>query len=415
MKRSGKAKRARAYSAEEVRERGEEEILKRREEFARQFEYLRFSSAVRDSSFDTGKELYSYSDSRAFAELSENESKNAWKKPAGIVLILMGAFMLFWFCFSLVYRLCTEAEKGKVMLSMLPSFFVAAVTAAILLISVFGKWGEFFRFAFRHNLVRGRGGTARRQLARLYADYCRADENKPTETAFFVYERAVVLLLGGNRYVFAREDTSLKVKPEDGALLLCFTLGGLSLDFPYALPKNEYVRLKRALRERMSTERAVGSGKTYDKYGRRTYGGYSLGSVCAGAFFATVILAAACLMIAAHYLWLPSFPPFVGIFFIGGAGLAYCNTFHHISFVNDVLLPLIFGLILLIVPLWAYAWIERTVYDNPLTVAYFFTHCTPFGAAATFLAAMGVYVLCFVCGRFADYVRFGTTNEVGTG
>jgi len=72
MKRSGKAKRARAYSAEEVRERGEEEILKRREEFARQFEYLRFSSAVRDSSFDTGKELYSYSDSRAFAELSEN-------------------------------------------------------------------------------------------------------------------------------------------------------------------------------------------------------------------------------------------------------------------------------------------------------------------------------------------------------
>lgn len=406
-----KAKRTRAEREEEERERREAQILKRKEEFARQFEYLRFSSAARDSSFDTGKELYSYSDSRAFAELSENEGKNAWKKPAGFSLILICAFMIVWFCFSLIYRLCTEAEKGKVVLSMLPPLLVVAVFTAILLISVFGKWGKFLRFAFRHNLVRGHDAAERRRLAELYEDCVRADGNKPMETAFFVHERAVVLLLGGNRYVFAREDTSLRVKLENGALLLDFTLGGISLDFPYALPKGEYVRLKRALRERMSTEREAGSGKTYDRYGKRTYGGYSLGSVCAGAFFATLILVAACLMIAAHYLWLPSLPPFVGIFFIGAAGLAFCNTFHHIPAVNDVLLPLIFGLLILIMPLWAYAWIERTVYDNPLTVAYFFTHCTTFGAAATFFAAIGVYVLCFVFGRIVDYVRFGKADK----
>ena len=400
-----KPKGPRLTPQEQYARQKEEEI----ETLRRQYGYLRMAPSALDSSFDTGNEIYSYSDSLAFAEFSDEEREQMWKKPQGMILIVLSAIFPAWLLFSFIYRMVTEANKGSVALDMLPSFFVIGVAVAIMLISAFGKWGSFLRFVFRHNLARPRDAFSRRNMQALMEDYNRVDENKRREMSVSVRQRAVVFTLAGEQYVFPREKVQVRVKLVNGALALDFSIDGLTLDFPVHLPKKEYAPLKRAFRERMNTVReGKAVEREHDDKGKRLYGGYTLGSVCTGTFFALVILAAAIMLIVAHYLWLPSLPPFVGIFFVGAAGLALCNTYGHIPVVNEVLLPLIFSLILTAIPFWANLWIETEVFGNAFTFVYVVTHCTPYGAGFTFLMSMGIYGIIFSVEKAIEYARFGS-------
>lgn len=391
----------------------ERETLERQlqEEYAAcsQYRYLRMAPSALDFSYDTGKEIYSYSDCRGFAEFSPKEQKQMWKKAQCLVLIVLSALLTVWLLFSFIYRLVTETDQTEVVLSMLLSFVFVAVGVAIMLISAFGKWGGFLRFVFRHNLARPRDATSRRNLANLANDYHRVNKYKNIETAIFVCEHAVVILLYGEKFVFKRDAVNLRVKLLNESLELTFEIDGLTLDLPIFLPKKEYVPLKKAFGEHLNYHKKT-LQKECDKKGRRLYGGYTLGNVVTSALFASLILAAAILLIVAHYKWLPSIPPFLGIFFIGAAGLAFCNTFHHIPVVNEVLLPLIFSLILTVVPFWANVWMEVNIEHNAFTLVYFLTHCTPFGAGATFLTCMGIYAFVFSVGKAIDYARFGSVK-----
>lgn len=409
MKKKRKTHKPSAASATTERE-GEykEEEL----EFARrQFGYLKMSSAACDIPFEKGKEVYSYSSSRPFGEISDYDKEYARKTPAGIALFVLAALLILWLVFSFIYRMATEVNTGSVLLSMLPSFFVVAVAAAIMIISALGAWGVFIRFGFRHNLVRPHDAYSRHNIEALKREYRRADEGKAYETSISVRERAVIFMLLGDCYAFTREEVRLSVKLVNGALSLTFFMGGLSFEFPLQLPKSEFVPLKKAFRANMEVERAERSiEKEHDEKGKRLYGGDTLGSLIVSSFFASLILAAAILLIVAHYKWVPGIPPFLGVFFIGGAGLAFCNTFHHIPAVGEVGLPLVFSVILAVIPFWAFVWMETEVFGNAFTARYFFTHCTPYGAGFTFLTAMGVYAFIFSVIKAIDYARFGTAK-----
>ena len=142
--------------------------LRRREEFEKNYDkrtYDECSELVKGQSFadchgELGKLLYSYSDARTWIDLPKGQKFRKSFCFQKIFLSALALLLCAWFITALVYQLCTTTNVGKTLLYLLPSFIIIAVCTAILLISVFEGWENFLRWAFKHNLVRGRGAFA---------------------------------------------------------------------------------------------------------------------------------------------------------------------------------------------------------------------------------------------------------------
>ncbi len=410
-KKNRKARMAENRAAREASEEAERELheyTRRYEEFARGYDYLRGASGAAGFGAASGKILYEFSDSRTWLDFSKQKKRAIAKSAHGILLFSLAGLLVVWLIFSFIYRMSTEANKGSVALSMLPSLLVVGACAAILVISVLGVWGNFTRFALSRGL-HGRGDRAR--IEAMKADFARADGNKRYENAITVYKDHVCFILYGNKYVFQKSAVLLEVSRDQGQLFPAFYIDGVKTEFPATIPADEFFLLNKAFRGKVKTVRANTQAEIgYNDKGQRLYGGYTLGSVIAGTVMSCVVLTAGILVTVAHYLWIREIPPFLGLFFVGGAGLAFCNTFSHIPFINRAGLPFVFAVILTVFPPWFLVWIEVNGMGHAFTLAYLLTHCTPHAAGLIFLSAMGIYALCFSIAQAADYMRFGANK-----
>ncbi len=393
-------------------ERELQKYARRYGELANGYAFLREASGAAEFSAASGKILYEFSDSRTWLDFSKQKKRAIVKSLHGGLLLALAALMVLWFIVSFTYRMVTEGDKGAVALSMLPSLLIVAVCAAILIISVLGDWGNFVRFVFSRGLVaRGKDAMERANLAAMRADLARADACKPYENAITVYRDYLCFILYGNKYVFKKQLVELEVKRMKDELSLAFYTDGVRTEFPASLPAGEFFLLNKAFGGKVKTIRSNTAADTgYNEKGQRLYGGDTLGSVIAGAVMSCVVLAAGVAVTAAHYLWIPEIPPFLGLFFVGGAGLAFCNTFHHIPVIDIVGLPLVFSVILMVFPPWMLVWIEGTLMGKEVTFLHVLLNCTPQAAGFVFLSLMGVYAFCFAINKAADYMRFGKSE-----
>lgn len=343
---------------------------------------------------DSDKVLYSYSDSRIWLDLSPAQKMRSRVDPHKIYLVSLAVLLGVWFVTSFIYRMCAESDKGLVALTMLPSFLIVAVCIAILLLSVYGLWGKFVRFALRNNLA----PKLQRYNGKLREELDRADNQRATESAITVTERYVVIKLLGEKFVFQKDALSVKVKKVLRNLQITFDIDGQTLEFPAAVPISEYVPLKKSFVNRMQTERTVSASIDMKKF---------ILKEIPAIFFALLILTAAILLVVAHYLWVPGIPPFLGIFFIGAAGLAFCNIFSVIPVVGQLGFPFLFAFIFLVIPPYAYVWFETEIFHNPITFVYVVTHCSVYAAGFAFFWLMGFYCLANFVSKTVDYIRFG--------
>ena len=361
------------------------------------------------------KILYEFSSARTMYDFSEKTAKNIIKHPQTIYLITVGFLLLAWVLFSLIYRLITEENKGAVMLGMVPSLILVAAVTAIVLITALGAWGEIARFALKRGL-HSRGDAADiRRIEAMKREFERADKNKPNENAITVTENYFTVTLSGRSRTFDKDKVKVRVQKLDGDLVAFISVEGeipFNIDFPERLPLEDFHKLKKALRERLSVIRVLPSSaeKERDGKGRRLYGGYRLGNVIVSFFMSCVILAAGVMLVVTHYLWVPGIPPFLGVFFALAAGLCFTNTFGHIPAVNVVVLPFIFSLTLLIVPPWIFVWYETTFAQNALTFWGVITHADVFPVGMMFFSAMGGMVLVFAVVKLIDFIRFGRSK-----
>ena len=345
---------------------------------------------------DLGKEKFAFSNCRTRYDFSPSQKKQIRRSPQGIVLVVLVGLLITWFFASLFYRAATE-DAGKVMLSMLPSFIIIAAITAIVLISYFGAWGNFLRFAYRHRLVRGSDAASRAMHRQTRAELGAADLNRLSEYAVTVYENYVAVALGGQRYNFDRNSVYLEVKMKNDELKLVFTIDGYSFEFLWGLPKRFYSDLRKTFGDRLTVQKDGGEEKPFSKVVAENIGFLGFGLCFTGV---------SVLLIVASYLWLP-IPPFLGVFFFLMSFFIYCNVLSEITIVSEIGVPLIFFLVLMIIPPWAYVWIEPHISGEPLTFIYFLTHCSPFAAGLSFFWFMGFFTLAFVISKIIDFKRFG--------
>ncbi len=359
------------------------------------------------------KILYEFSSARTMYDFSDETTKGIIKHPQTIYLITVNSLLLLWVLFSLIYRLVTEENKSGVFLSMLPSLILVAAVTAIVVISALGSWGKVARFALKHGLYSRRGDAVdRARLMAMKREFEHADRNKGRENAITVTEETVIITLYGRSHTFDKSRVLMQVQRFDGALMANFTIEDempIRMDFPERLPLDEWHKLKKALRDNLKTIRALPKmlEKETDDKGRRLYGGYTLGSVILSFIMSCVILTIGIMLTVAHYLWVPGIPPFVGVFFALMSGLCFTNTFQHIPAVNVVMLPLIFSIVLLVIPPWIFVWYETTLAQNALTFWGVLTHADVFPVGMMFFSAMGGMVLVFAIIKLIDFLRFG--------
>lgn len=400
----------RAWREEQAeKERELQECARRYSEFGSGYGYLREASGAADFSAASGKILYEFSDSRTWLDFSKQKRRSIAKSAHGIILLTLAGLLAAWLVVSFIYRMSAEADKKAVALSMLPSLLVVAASVAILIISVLGVWGIVTRFALSHRLTSARSGLDRMRLAQMQADFARADSNKPYENAITVYKDYVCFIFYGNKYVLKKQSIEMEASRKEGDLFIAFTTDGRRTEFPVPIPSGEFFLFNKAFGGKVKTHRTnTAAAVELNDKGERTYGGYTLGSVIAGAVMSCVILVAGVMLTVAHYVWIHEIPPFLGLFFVGGAGLAFCNTFSHIPFIKEVGVPLVFSVILTVFPPWMMIWIEGTLMGNEISLLHFILNCTPYAAGLVFLSTMGVYAFCFALSKAADFMRFGS-------
>ena len=346
---------------------------------------------------DLGKEVYSYSDSRTWIDLSPKQKLQARFSPQGIFLCSLAALLIFWLIFSFIYRMVTEDDRGAVALSMLPSLIIVAACVAILLISVFGGWGKFMRWGYKHNLVRGKDAINRRWHKEMKAEMERADMLKRIESAVSVYEKFVSISIHGQVYNFLREAVSVKAKNLGESLWLTFNIDGYEFEFVTGIPKKQFVSLNKAFNGKLQTV----------KEEKQKYDPKKLIKEIPALVVAAIIVTVSIMLIIAHYLWVPALPPVVGVFFLCMCPLIFCNIFGDIPVINELGTPFAFSVVLLTVPPWAYVWIETELMGNQITFFHILTHCTPFAAGFGFFWVLGFYTLSFAISQAVDYARFG--------
>lgn len=355
---------------------------------------------------DLGKLLYSYSDARTWIDLPKGQKFRKTFAPQRVFLFGFAMLLCVWFITALVYQLCTTTNVGKTLLHLLPSLIIIAACTAILLVSVFGEWGNLLRWAFKHNLVHahrspgryGHGTFQRRQLAQMKLDLQIADMRKERENRIDVTPDYVVWTVYGREEIISRELVELHVYKREDELSLMLKADGDVKEFPVMLPEEEYAPLKKALRDQMTTMKI---GVTDKSELRKKF----VNEIPA-TFMALLILAAGVMLVVAHYLWVPEIPPFLGVFFIGGGFLALGNTYSFIPAIDAAGIPLVFSLILLIVPPWAIVWFEQNIFHKG-NILQIILSCDAFTAGFSFFTVMGAYVFSFAITKIIDYIRFG--------
>ncbi len=401
MKKKVSKQKRNKIKAEKKRER------QRREEYEKNYDQITYAQCkelAKGQTFeerygDLGKLLYSYSDARTWIDLPKGQKFRKTFVPQKIFLFAFAMLLCVWFITALTYQLCTTANVGKTLLHLLPSFIIIAACTAILLVSVFEGWGNFLRWAFKHNLVRGHGALQRRQLAQLKLDMQIADMRKERENRIDVTPDYVVWTVFGREEIFKRELVELHVYKREDELSLMLKTDDDIKEFPLKLPEEEYAPLKKVLRDQMTAMRI---GVT-DKLELRK----NFVKEIPATIMALLILTAGIMLVVTHYLWIPDIPPFLGVFFIGGGFLALGNTYSFIPAVNAAGIPLVFSLILLVVPPWAIVWFQQNVFHNDGNILKIILRCDAFTAGFSFFTVLGAYVFSFAITKLADYIRFG--------
>ncbi len=360
---------------------------------------LRYSKAYAGSPRDLGELLYSYSDARSWVDFPKGRKFRRILTSQRIFLVIFAALMCVWFLVALIYQLCTTTDAGKTLLHLLPTFIVVAVCTAILLMSAGMVWGKFLRWAFRHDLVPRRGAASYSQLMSMKGELERADRSKTIENAFEVTHDYIVLKIWGDEYVFYREYVTTEVSKINGKLYLKLDIAGKVKDFPVGLPAEEYVPLKKALRGQLTAVRNTPpKDKDLAKKLIREIPAFIM-------FF--IVLGAGVMIIVTHYLWIHEIPTFLGVFFIGMSFLVMCNVLSFIPAVNAVGVPLIFSVIIMVIPLWAEVYFQQNIFHSDGNILQIVLNCDVFTVGFSFFTIFGVYAFIFAINKLIDYIRFG--------
>ncbi len=347
---------------------------------------------------DAGKVLYEKDNSKTQYDSPKGHAKRTLRSPQGIVMLLVAAFLLFWFLYSFISA-AVEGDPVQALIEYWPHFIGLVAADAIIILSVFGLWGKFIRFAFRRNLVSRQNPNVRA----LEEEVEQAEANIANRNAITIYENYVEVVSSGRTKIFDRSQINrVTVEKYESVFTLEFEFFGdktVWIDSP-ELPLTDLYIIKQIFGKRNVhvVKDSEPQEKVRDQIGGTQIGGMVMGIICALAGGGVLAL---------HYTVAEDIPIFLGAFFIVGGVLVFFTTLSHVPVVRAFLIPFLFGVIFTVFPIF----IGLVVVCNGqialpwLSVQEFFCSFSGVWAAVLLLSTVGIILIIHSIKELIAYIQ----------
>ena len=374
---------------------------------------------------DFGKLLFECDESQTVYDTSKDKRKAMRRSPAFWLFIAIVAFMTGWFLYSLIVASIYDGF-GVAVVVHIPGFVVLAVCDAICVLSAFGLWGRFMRFAFKHNLVRARGSEGR-SMRELEKQLDAADERRASRNALSVYEDYIVVVKEGISAVYSRGGleavhmrnfgAGMKVEFDGGRggkafFIVCqsdaIEIRRIFKDKYVKPPKRDVRTEKASKRKKPSPEKRRG-GKikrvkpvcVCDKSTGFLTGATLIVLAAIGFGVATILL---------HYYVNEQVPELLGVFFILGGIVALLTVYDFVPIIHEFFVPFSAGALFVVAPILILGAIYSAV-GLQVTLADIMLVFTPLNAGCAFLSLMGTVIVLYSFRKLYKYIRYGDIGD----
>lgn len=338
------------------------------------------------------------------------ERKKPWRSPAGIYMLALGAFLVFWFLYSLIAALVNNFN-WLVLLNFGTGFMALVVCLVIIICSVFGLWGKLARFALNHRMVRGSDIANVEDSAEMVEE---AYEKAQAPSPFLeVYENYIRATDGDTIKIINRAGIKkIKAFQSHGTCSISLISDREVCEYDFVwlhglnLPVRELKKLKKLFGDKLETEPLVSEEDR--KQARREYGlSGSFHAAPLGVGFLCAAVGGG--LIAMHFFLIPDMPIALGAFFMAGGVLFMFAAFEHVPIVKVFIIPLIFGCVFTVMPIAFSITIASEYGISTLFTSIHQFLCSFNGAfcAIAFLEGMGVFILIVAFYNLYKYIRYG--------
>ncbi len=367
---------------------------------------------------DLGNLIFECDDSQTMYDMSDDKRKAMFRSPAMYVLLAILAFMIGWYVYSLVSMSLREGFLTA-FVSHLSGLMLLAVAGAILVISAFGLWGKFMRFAFKKDLVRAHGSDGARMRA-LKQEIEETDARKPVRNALSIYEDYIVVVRKGKIAAYARSavsGVSVRSFGMDRKVVFVSESGEKAFfvvsqdnareirrifnDLLIESPQYDELMKKSAENRRRDPKKARTKTKWHCDKSRGAMAGLTL--------FMLIPMGAGAAVIALHYYVNAQIPMFLDVFFIMGGVIGLFSVYSFIPVVHTFVMPFSFGVMLTVAPMGILGAIYSAE-EIVFTFSEIFKVFTPLNAGFVFLTLMGVFAVLYSFYALYKFIRYGDSK-----
>ena len=342
--------------------------------------------------FDFGEVLYEKSNAKSMYDAKTGKvGAKGW--ATRIYMILLGIGLFGWFLYSL-FTAISQHGVGIALVNHLAALFVLLVCELILLLSAFGGWGKFARFAIKNNLTRKRGieGVQTRKLAEELAT---ADANKDNENAIRIYREYVVVVNNGEATTLKQSDLkNVRCDAQPRGYQLTFELyDGKEIVANLLVPIHDLPIVKKHF------DRFEYTPVERDK-------GYFRKKLPTIAFACLPVVIGVALVVL-HFVVLPDMPLILGLFFAAVGLIVVLAQFGDVAIVQHGIIPICFGLLFTALPFGIMFTIANLTAnaEEPLTIAEMLTNFTPIHAGLGLFLGLGPMMIIAGISGIVDCVR----------
>ena len=359
---------------------------------------------MKESSFKLGYELsdygklkFEYDEVQNGLEMSSQRRKAMLKSPGFYYMMFLVLFLVVWFIASLI----SNSSKHGFLVSLglhASGFFALFVMCLIVLLSAFGGWGRFMRWASGKKTDVKNFNKSENEIKDFY-------ETK--KNSIHIYEEWLVITNYGYTQVYYLDKVaSVRLEPDnvfEDSLNAYFTsidgeVAHACVRIPYE--KTLFIQLKKLFGDKLTIHKKERAHKAVLKRNK------PIGTLIGLTLFVSIAILAGVGVIVMHYLLEPSIPIFLGAFFIIGGCIMLCGVYDFIPVLKDVLVPIMAGSIFLFFPI---SLIQLVYASNEiaLTLKSFFEIFTVYGAAVVFFGWLGLMFVFIGIKTAIDYIRYG--------
>lgn len=355
---------------------------------------------------DYGKIKFEYRDSQNELSMSKHSRRQLYKNLGFYYLMAIVLVMIAWFIGSFI-SITKQSGFFQAILFHIPSLLFCAVAGLIIVLSAFGLWGKFMKFAAGQ---RGKRVAKISRGEKINED----DIAEMSDNAIRVYEQYLVIVNSGKESAYYLDSVfSVDLQSAGDYFFAKFKFADGDYIFARAFIPNQkrlLVQLKKIFDDKLNIIKDKHADDSKSSLRDKVLGDKSVGEFLGILSMCLIAIAVGALVIFLHYRVAPQIPVFLGLFFILVALIGICGLFSAIPEVKDIIVPLLFGITMIFCPTGMF----MAVYEAQgvkLAIKDFYLVMTPFSAGAFFFAALGIFILGYGIKSAIEYIKYGGKDK----